>query len=286
MDKSLTRLARWSLGLGVVGSIMSTCLYNVDGGERAVIFNRMGGVSLKTVGEGTHFRLPWFQTAYVMDVKTRPKVLATTSGSKDLQTVSLTLRVLSRPDVENLPVIFKTLGQNYDDTVWTSIGNESLKSVIAGYDAGELITQRDRVSADITENLRTRAANFHIILDDVSLTHVTFGQEFSQAIEAKQVAQQEAERARFVVSKNEQEKEAAIIRAEGEAEAAKLISQALQKQGSGLIELRRIEATKEIANTLSKSKNVTYLPSGGDGNGGSVGGGGSGGILLGLNTNN
>jgi prohibitin 1 len=92
---------------------------------------------------------------------------------------------------------------------------------------------------------------------------LTFGKEFTAAVEQKQIAQQDAERARYVVEKNEQEKVAAIIRAEGESQAADLISNALQKAGPGHIELRRIEAAKEIANTLANNKNVTYLPSNG-----------------------
>ena len=78
----------------------------------------------------------------------------------------------------------------------------------------------------------------------------------------KQVAQQEAERAKFIVEKAEQEKAAAIIRAEGESQAAALISKAVEKSGQGLIELRRLEALKDIATSLSNSKNVTYLPNG------------------------
>ena len=84
----------------------------------------------------------------------------------------------------------------------------------------------------------------------------------ASAIESKQVAEQDAERARFLVEKAEQEKKAAIIRAEGEATAAAVVSEALQGSPA-LVELRRIEAAKEIAETLSKSRNVTYLPSGG-----------------------
>lgn len=59
-----------------------------------------------------------------------------------------------------------------------------------------------------------RAANFNIALDDVSITSLTFGREFTAAIEAKQVAAQEAERAKFVVEKAEQDKRSAVIRAE------------------------------------------------------------------------
>ena len=89
---------------------------------------------------------------------------------------------------------------------------------------------------------------------------MTFGKEFTHAVEQKQIAQQEAERARFVVEKAEQEKLAAIIRAEGDSEAANLISQALGRAGSGFLEFRRIEASREIAKTLGSSQHVVYLP--------------------------
>lgn len=85
---------------------------------------------------------------------------------------------------------------------------------------------------------------------------MTFGKEFTQAVEQKQVAQQEAERAKFIVERSEQERQAAVVRAEGEGEAATIISRALDKAGEGLVQFRRIEASKEIAATLSKGRNV------------------------------
>eukprot|EP01025_Chloroclados_australasicus_P004956 TRINITY_DN11379_c0_g1_i1.p1 TRINITY_DN11379_c0_g1~~TRINITY_DN11379_c0_g1_i1.p1 ORF type:complete len:238 (-),score=28.75 TRINITY_DN11379_c0_g1_i1:225-851(-) len=112
--------------------------------------------------------------------------------------------------------------------------------------------------------MRSRAQDFHIILDDVSITHLTFSHEFTKAVEAKQVAEQDAQRASFVVMKAEQERLAAVIKAEGESEAAKMISEATKAHGSGMIELRRIEAAKEIASTLARGRNVTYLPNAGN----------------------
>ena len=98
---------------------------------------------------------------------------------------------------------------------------------------------------------------------------MTFGKEFTEAVEQKVIAQQEAERARFIVEKAEQEKMAGIIRAEGESEAAKLLSEAYKKSGQAHLELRRIEASKEIASTLAQSGNVAYLPGGGKNGGAS-----------------
>jgi len=100
-----------------------------------------------------------------------------------------------------------------------------------------------------------------------------YGKEFATAIEAKQVAQQDAERQKWVVEKADKEREAAVIRAEGEAEAAQIVNQALQESGPGLIEVRRIDTAKEIAGSLARSRNVTYLPGGNGSN-----------MLLGLST--
>ncbi|CAN4121073.1 unnamed protein product [Withania somnifera] len=251
----LTNIARSAFTLGVGGFVLNSSLYTVDGGQRAVLFDRFRGVIDQTVGEGTHFLVPWLQKPFIFDIRTRPHTFSSISGTKDLQMVNLTLRILSRPQVSRLPDIFKTLGTEYDEKVLPSIGNEVLKAV---------------VSALVRESLIRRAKDFNIVLDDVAITHLSYGAEFSKAVEQKQVAQQEAERSKFVVMKAEQERRAAIIRAEGESESAKLISDATAAAGMGLIELRRIEASREVAGTLAKTPNVAYLPKTGN-------------MLLGLN---
>ncbi|XP_042498808.1 prohibitin-3, mitochondrial [Macadamia integrifolia] len=258
----LTNLARAAFGLGAGATILNSSLYTVDGGQRAVLFDRFRGVLDETVGEGTHFLIPWLQKPYIFDIRTRPHTFASISGTKDLQMVNLTLRVLSRPVVPSLPTIFKTLGLEYDEKVLPSIGNEVLKAVVAQFNADQLLTERPHVSALVRESLIRRAKDFNIVLDDVAITHLSYGGEFSKAVEQKQVAQQEAERSKFIVAKAEQERRAAIIRAEGESESAKLISDATAAAGMGLIELRRIEASREVASTLAKTPNVAYLPGG------------------------
>jgi len=114
----------------------------------------------------------------------------------------------------------------------------------------------------VRDNLARRAALFNIALDDVSLTHLAFSPEFTAAVEAKQVAQQEAQRAAFVVDKARQEKQATIVRAQGEARSAQLIGDAIKKSRS-YVELRKIENARNIAQILQESggKNKLYLDS-------------------------
>jgi len=275
------------LGLGMYGLYNS--LFTVENGQRAIIFNKFGknrnstlpipdkGIDQMTVlTEGTHIAIPWFQKPIIYNIKTRPWTADSRTGSMDLQMVDISIRVLTKPmleldptcDYDNeypagfplLPQIYDELGDDKDmeRRVLPSIVPEILKEVIARHNATHLINNRHQVSVEVTEKLRAIAKKFHLSVEDVSLTQISFGQEYARAVESKQVAIQEAERARYVVDRATQEAKSIIVAAEGEAESAALLNQAMEGNPQYL-ELKRIQASIEIAETISKSANRVYM---------------------------
>ncbi|CAH8353686.1 unnamed protein product [Eruca vesicaria subsp. sativa] len=153
-----------------------------------------------SLDEQTH----WF-------VQARPNIVESTNGSHDLQMVKIGLKVLTRPMGDRLPHIFQTLGDNYSERLLPSIIHETLKAIVAQYIASELITQRETVSREIRKILTERASNFDMMSPSLR-SHLA--KKFTAAIEAKQVAAQEAERAKFIVEKAEQDKRSVVIRAQ------------------------------------------------------------------------
>merc|ERR1712180_398337 len=214
MSRAIGALAVGGVGAAVA---ISNSLYTVEGGHRAVKFNRFTGVGDTIYSEGLHFRIPWVEWPLIYDIRARPYQIKSDTGTKDLQMVDLGLRILYRPNSNQITWLAKNVGLNYDEKVLPSITHETLKSVIANFTASDLLTKRNEVSNFVRNDLEERSKDFKIILDDVAITDTQFSPLFTQSIEQKQI----------------------IVAAQGEATSARLIGEAL-KDNPAYLKLQRI----------------------------------------------
>jgi prohibitin 1 len=255
------------LGLAFGASFFT---FVVDGGEKAIMFDAITGrgVGEKVLGEGIHFRIPKLYEPIKYSIRMNPHVIETKTPAKDLQIINISVRILERPDEEFLTKLYLAQKKNYAERVLPNITHETIKAVVARYNPDQLITLREKVSLEIKQGLVSKAKEFNIILDDVAIIHLEFSKEYRDAIEAKLVSQQMAERAKFIVMKSEEEKKITIIRAEAESDSARIFNESIEKWGRAFLELKRLEAAREIVDNLSRSNNVIYMPGGGSGSGG------------------
>ena len=133
MEALLNKMQKLGLVMMTGGFVASRFFFVVDGGERALMYDKLRGIQTKIYGEGMHFYLPIIQEPKRFEIRTRPKLIHSTTGTRDMQPVELSLRILYRPKEDKLKEILDNQGLDYDDRVIPSIGNEVLKSVIAQY---------------------------------------------------------------------------------------------------------------------------------------------------------
>lgn len=220
-------------------AILSKFFVIVNAGERGVLM-QFGKVQEHILGEGLHVIVPTVYSVKKLSVRVQKQESSAEASSKDLQDVftDVALNWHIIPDEAN--AIFQQIGDE-KEVVFRIIApavEEVLKAVIAKYTAEEIITKRGEVKAAVDEFLTLRLLTYHIAVDDISLVHVHFSQRFSDAVEAKQIAEQEAKRGEFLALKAVKEAEAKVNLAKGEAEVQRLLQDNLTPE---LLERQAIE---------------------------------------------
>ena len=136
--------------------------------------------------------------------------------------------------------VYQNLGREYKDRIIDPAVQEVVKAITAKYTAVELITQREKVRTEIKELLRQRLVGYNIVIDDFSIVNFKFSQQFTQAIESKQTAEQFALKAQRDLERIKIEAEQKITQAKAEAEALRLQKANITPE---LVKLRQIEAS-------------------------------------------
>lgn len=238
----------WSL-LAVVGVVLLWLLLQtfalVGAGERAVIFNRVTGTQKGQLGEGLHLLIPWLQQAVVYDVKTHAYTMSHSAAEQDgtgaandaltAQTadglpVALDLSILYHLDPDNVWRLHQEIGPHYLEKIVRPQARAEVRMVVAQYPVIDVYGgRRAQIVEEINTRLRERFARSFLMLDEALLRDVRFSDQFQQAIEKKQVAQQDVQRMEFVLDQTDKERRRKIIEAEGEAESIRLKAEALSR---------------------------------------------------------
>jgi prohibitin 1 len=200
----------------------------VNAGERGVLM-QFGKVQPRVLGEGLHFIIPIVNTVQKLSVRVQKQEISAEASSKDLQDVFTDVALNWHIIPEEANAIFQEIGNetNAIDRIINPAVEEVLKAVVAQYTAEEVVTKRGEVKAEVDVALTTRLTSYHIAVDDLSLVHVRFSQRFRDAVEAKQVAEQEAKRAEFLAQKAIKEAQAKVNLAKGEAQAQSVLRETL-----------------------------------------------------------
>ena len=210
----------------------------VGPGERGIVLN-FGAVQDTVLDEGIHFRIPVMQQVVIIDVKVQKTISTAPAASSDLQDVSseVALNYHVIPDKSN--IVYQTIGIYFKERIVDPAIQEVVKAVTAEYTAEELITKRPAVSESMRTNLQQRLLQYNIAVDAFSITAFSFSQVFTEAIEAKQTAEQHALKAKRDLERIKIEAEQKITAARAEAESLRLQRANISRD---LLELRKIEA--------------------------------------------
>ena len=220
-------------------AIMSKFFVIVNAGERGVLM-QFGKVQEQILGEGLHVIIPTVYSVKKLSVRVQKQESSAEASSKDLQDVFTDVALNWHIIPEEANAIFQQIGDEKEVVarIIDPAVEEVLKAVMAKYTAEEIITKRGEVKAAVDEFLTLRLVTYHIAVDDISLVHVHFSERFSDAVEAKQIAEQEAKRGEFLALKAVKEAEAKVNLAKGEAEVQRLLRDNLTPE---LLERQAIE---------------------------------------------
>ncbi|HEY9302575.1 prohibitin family protein [Microcoleus vaginatus DQ-U2] len=220
-------------------AILSKFFIIVNAGERGVLM-QFGKVQEQVLGEGIHVIVPTVYTVKKLSVRVQKQESSAEASSKDLQDVFTDVALNWHIVPEKANAIFQQIGDEKEVVarIIEPAVQEVLKAVMAKYTAEEIITKRGEVKAAVDDYLTLRLVTYHIAVDDISLVHVHFSERFSEAVEAKQIAEQEAKRGEFLALKAVKQAEAKVNLAKGEAEVQRLLRDNLTPE---LLERQAIE---------------------------------------------
>lgn len=256
-----------SASVGAVGTLLGIvlivlgCIRTVPTGHTGIV-TTFGRVRDFTYEAGVHFTAPW-NTVINMDNRNQKATIDLSCFSSDIQEVAVIYTLNYQIEKANAQEIYRNIGTGYYETVIAPRVQETVKSVMAKFTAEELLDNRAQLSEEIRNLLTAQLANYNIVVLDTSLENLDFSDAFTDAVEAKQVAEQRAKQARIEEEQKTMEAEAAAkrakIEAEAEANVAKIAAQAeldvtkIQADAAEYAGQKDAAIVKQLRDTLAKN---------------------------------
>lgn len=214
--------------LTIVAFIGLNSFVIINPGEAGVL-STLGRARDGVLLEGVHFKPPLISNVDIYDLTVQKFEVPAQSSTKDLQQLTASFAINFRLDPVQVVAIRRTQGtlQNIVSKIIAPQTQESFKIAAARRTVEEAITKRDELKKDFDVALGERLEKYGIIVLDTSVVDLNFSLEFSKAVEEKQIAEQRAQRAVYIAREAEQEAEATINRAKGQAEAQRLLRETL-----------------------------------------------------------
>lgn len=228
------------------------------------IKTRFGKVSEDVIQEGLNLKVPYIEKIVLMDCRTQKAEIATSTASKDLQEVSLKIAVNYNVNRDTAYELYRQVGINYESIIISPAILESVKSVTAQYTAEELITKRAEVSNGMEETLKEKIESRGFNVVDFNITDLDFSAAYNQAIEKKQVAEQEAKQAEYELQKAKINNEKKIAEAEANAKVMQIQDATTTENALKLkeIEIQRAAIEKwngVLPSTMSGDTAIPFL---------------------------
>lgn len=207
----------------LLGAILFRPFVIINAGERGVVMH-FGKVQNQVLDEGIHPIMPVLTSVKKLNVRVQKNDINARAASKDLQDVTTEVAINWHIDPAQVNTVYQRIGNNEQivSGIITPAVSEVLKAATAKKNVEEILTKRTELKGEIDDQLKKRLASYGLLVDDVSLVNFGFSPEFNKAIEAKQIAEQEAKQAEFTALRAKQDAEAAVNRAKGQAEAQRL----------------------------------------------------------------
>ena len=221
---TLVTLAIIVIAFLVIGGVF----VQIGPGQRGVLMT-FGAVHDGVLDPGLHLKLPFVQSVARMDVQVQNSQAAETSASLDLQNVSTTVATNWHILPADAEWVYQHIGNESDlvDKIIRPAISNSVKAVTAHYNAEDLIIHRDQVRDQIQTQITAELQPYRVVVDSVNITDFHFSDEFAQAIERKQVAQQRALQAQYELQQAKVLAQQRVVEAEAQSQAQKLLQQTL-----------------------------------------------------------